>query len=52
MSMALSLACTFTADEFQDTNEPQHALCQLLKGDKPEDGCLFVVGDSDQSIYR
>ncbi len=34
-------------DEFQDTNNPQRTLLELLK----REGNLFVVGDAQQSIY-
>ncbi|MFT5118789.1 MAG: ATP-dependent DNA helicase Rep [Kiritimatiellia bacterium] len=35
-------------DEYQDTNNSQYRLIQLLMGDR---GALTVVGDDDQSIY-
>ncbi len=35
-------------DEFQDTNDVQYQLIQLLS--RPET-CLYVVGDPDQTIY-
>ena len=36
-------------DEFQDTNERQRELVELLNGGR---GRLFIVGDAKQSIYR
>ena len=36
-------------DEYQDTNHCQYRLVRLLAGDE---GCVFAVGDPDQSIYR
>ena len=35
-------------DEFQDTNAIQYEWIRLLAGDS---GCIFAVGDDDQSIY-
>ena len=35
-------------DEFQDTNQRQYELIQLLVGDHNN---IFIVGDEDQSIY-
>lgn len=36
-------------DEFQDTNPRQRAIAEALAGKR---GCLFIVGDPRQSIYR
>jgi DNA helicase-2/ATP-dependent DNA helicase PcrA len=36
-------------DEFQDTNKLQYKWIKLLGG---SNGCVFAVGDDDQSIYR
>src|SRR3954467_13904374 len=36
-------------DEFQDTNKLQYKWIKLLAGSS---GCVFAVGDDDQSIYR
>ncbi len=36
-------------DEFQDTNNIQYKLVQLLLGENQN---LFIVGDEDQSIYK
>src|SRR5471032_1766877 len=36
-------------DEFQDTNKLQYKWIKMLAG---TNGCLFAVGDDDQSIYR
>ena len=40
-------------DEFQDTNRLQYRWLKLLADEGREGGgCLFCVGDDDQSIYR
>ncbi|HXN16484.1 MAG TPA: UvrD-helicase domain-containing protein [Usitatibacter sp.] len=36
-------------DEFQDTNKLQYQWIKLLAG---TNGCVFAVGDDDQSVYR
>ncbi|HXZ48287.1 MAG TPA: UvrD-helicase domain-containing protein [Usitatibacter sp.] len=36
-------------DEFQDTNRLQYKWVKLLAG---SNGCVFAVGDDDQSVYR
>ena len=36
-------------DEFQDTNKLQYRWIKMLAGSS---GCVFAVGDDDQSIYR
>ncbi len=42
----------FLLDEFQDTNNSQYEIINLLVSYYEKDPNLFVVGDDDQSIYR
>jgi len=41
--------CALLVDEYQDTNDRQRELINLLNGDMKR---LFIVGDGKQSIYR
>jgi ATP-dependent helicase/nuclease subunit A len=40
---------TILVDEYQDTNQRQQEIINQLRS---EPGCLFIVGDARQSIYR
>ncbi len=39
-------------DEYQDTNEIQETIINLVANEREEIGNLFMVGDIKQSIYR
>lgn len=39
-------------DEFQDTNNPQNDIINLILSESDTEANIMVVGDDDQSIYR